>query len=217
VTATSAHNELQEAFYNDGYRIAAEHLTHDRSEGSLVRAMHSLYAVLDAFVEIFLESAAQSETPSNCKKGCAWCCHQAVFAETHTLRYLAGWIHEHLTENQRKKVTEAARIKLDKTGGLPRPKRLMYKYPCPLLADNACMAYAGRPVACRIYLSSNVDSCRHEFKHPEERSVFPQLFALPLELGRKLNEGFAAWLQENVEEIDEYPLEEGLLKFLEVR
>lgn len=210
----NSNTELQDAFFNDGYRIAAEYLSKDRSVASFMRAMEAHYSVLDSFIKVFLERAEQSGTSARCDKGCAWCCHQTVFAETHTIRYLVGWISKNLSETEKDKVHLAARNKEGHAARLPRHKRLMYKYPCPLLSDNTCMAYAGRPVSCRIYLSSDVASCRHEYEQPEDRSVYPQLFAIPLELGRKLNEGFASWLQEHGEEIDEYPLEEGILKFM---
>ena len=94
---------------------------------------------------------------------------------------------------------------------MSRDERLKHKEPCPLLEKGACIAYEARPVACRIYLSMNVQSCEYEFNDPYEISRFPLLFELPLKAGRKLNEGFSARLNENDIDTTEYPLEEGLL------
>jgi len=205
---------LEQAFFRDGYRIAGEHVDSDCSPASVSKGLDVLYASLDTFISMFLTNAAGSAMPAHCKKGCSWCCHQAVFAETHTMTYLVHKIREQLSPEQLELSRQAAENKHTHTTSLGKSERLSYKYPCPLLKEGACMVYNGRPVSCRIYLSSDVSSCRYEFEHPNDTSVFPQLYALPLQLGRKLNEGFAAKLVEMGMEIFEFPLEEGLVNQL---
>ena len=176
----------------------------------MLQSLQHLYTALDEFIDMFLLRAA-SEQPVHCKKGCSWCCHQAVFAHTHEFRYLKQWMFVHLDAEQMEKVRKQAATKHRATSVMSTKERLLHKEPCPLLADGICSAYAARPVACRIYLSMDVGSCRTEFTNPADRSVFPKLFRLPLHAGRKLNEGFAAGLQEAGVETKEYTIEEGLL------
>ena len=89
---------------------------------------------------------------------------------------------------------------------------MLFKFPCPLLSDNVCLAYDSRPVACRIYLSKSEESCKHEYSNPKDSSRFPDLYKLVLLLGRKLNEGFSSKLTEMKIDTREFPMEERLLK-----
>jgi Fe-S-cluster containining protein len=112
---------------------------------------------------------------------------------------------------QMEKVRKKAVEKHRSTSGMSPEERLLHKEPCPLLADGVCSAYEARPVACRIYLSMDVGSCEDEFSNPADTTAFPKLFSLPLQAGRKLNEGFAAGLRESGYETAEYTMEKGLL------
>ena len=201
---------IGQAFYNDGYRMATSVQPGDENERLLLVAMTHLYGALDNFIDLFLQKAAP-EHPVHCKKGCSWCCHQAVFAHTHEFRYLKQWMFAHMDAEQMEKVRKQAVKKHRATSVLSPDERLLHKEPCPLLADGACSAYEARPVACRIYLSMDVGSCRDEFTNPADHAVFPKLFRLPLHAGRKLNEGFAAGLQSAGLETMEHTLEQGLL------
>lgn len=201
---------LEQAFYNDGYRLAA-HIPAETNAGmEMLQTMNNFYESLDGFIDLFLQQAA-AEQPAHCRKGCDWCCHQAVFAQTHEFRYLKNWMFANMDAEQLEKVRKRAEKKHKTTSRLSPEERLQHKEPCPLLENGVCSAYAARPVACRIYLSMDVQSCEHEYAHPADRSVFPQLFRLPLQAGRKLNEGFAARLTETGLETMEYTMEQGLL------
>lgn len=203
-------NALEQAFYNDGYRLAAD-IPGDGNTGLvLLQSVTNLYEILDRFIDLFLQQAAE-EQPAQCRKGCAWCCHQAVFAQTYEFRYLKNWMFANKDAGQLEQIRKRAEEKRKTTSRLSPEERLLHKEPCPLLENDACSAYAARPVACRIYLSMDVQSCENEYTHPADRSAFPKLFRLPLQAGRKLNEGFAARLNEASVETSEYPMEEGLL------
>lgn len=213
MTGTGTSDELsalEQAFFNDGYRLAAGIPGKGNSGGTLLQSMKNLYETLDGFIDLFLQQAA-TEQPAHCKKGCSWCCHQAVFAHTHEFRYLKNWMFANMDAEQMEGVRKKAETKHKSTSGLSPEEKLLYKAPCPLLVNGACSAYAARPVACRIYLSMDVKSCEHEYAHPADRSAFPKLFRLPLQAGRKLNQGFAARLNEAGMENLEYTVEEGLL------
>jgi hypothetical protein len=205
-------DELKEAFLRDGYQLAMNIETGGNSSPSLFAAMKQFYSLLDSFIEMFLKNADKQGKPAHCRKGCAWCCHQAVFAQTHEFQYLKNWMFKNLTPEILDTILERSKQKSANTVKLSADKRLLHKEPCPLLFDDACVAYEARPVACRIYLSMDLDSCIHEFSQPDDKSIFPDLFEIPLLAGRSLNRGFTQRLEELGYSTKEYGIEDGLLK-----
>ncbi len=204
-------SEIEQAFFRDGYLLAADFLSREGPPDQIMEAISRLYAMLDDFLAVFLEKAASGTNPAACKKGCAWCCHQAVFAQVYEYRYLKNWMFEHLDAELLDNVRKRAKQKVYHTDQLPREKLLKHKEACPLLENDKCLAYDARPVACRIYLSMNLDSCINEFNSPDDKSRFPMLFELPLQAGRSLNDGFRAGLKEAGIDTREFSMEKGLL------
>ena len=202
---------MEQAFFNDGYKLAGEFLSEDSSPPLLMRAMKQFYEVLDGFIDMFVQSTS-SESPVHCEKGCDFCCHQAVFAESHEFRYLKDWLFQNMSSEELQKIRERAKLKKERTAVLAPEKLLEHKEACPLLVNRSCSAYEARPVACRIYLSMNRKSCEEEMLHPENKAKFPQLFDLPLKLGKRFNQGFSLRLKELGFDIQELPVEVGLLK-----
>lgn len=70
--------------------------------------------------------------------------------------------------------------------------------------------YEGRPMACRIHLSTKLGTCLEFYHHPENEQNYPALIDFPLRAGRMINEGFMAALKGYGIETDEFRLEEGL-------
>jgi hypothetical protein len=93
---------------------------------------------------------------------------------------------------------------------MKRAEMLNYKSACPLLEDGACIAYAARPMACRIYLSTSVESCRRFYDDPGDAVNYPALLEFPLRAGRMLNEGFVAAFRQHGYPSSEVRMEEGL-------
>ena len=83
------------------------------------------------------------------------------------------------------------------------------KAACPFLESGSCLAYETRPMACRIYLSSSVRSCKAEHDHPRNQQHHPGLFEFPLQAGRMLNEGFVACLKQKALQVAELPIEQA--------
>ena len=206
----SAYTELEQAFFNDGYSLASEQIGEELTPEILFQSMEKLYIILDSFLQSFLKNAEDSGSPAKCSEGCAYCCHQAVFAQTHELKYLKNWLFENLKVEELETIRKKAKEKYAHLKGLSPEAALLHKESCPLLKNNLCAAYSARPCACRIYLSSDLNSCIQEFKHPEDKSSFPNLYDLPFRAGQKLNEGYVARLKELGMDIDELRLEEGL-------
>jgi len=201
--------EIRRIFYRDGYRLAHTYLDEELTPASLSAAVSRLYGAVDELLESFVLRSASEGVPAACKKGCSWCCYQEVFAVTHELIYL----HDHLMKqgNAEKEgeVLERSREKARLTDGHTEEERLKVRAACPFLEEGSCMVYQARPMACRIYLSSSVRSCRTNHDRPENGSSFPELFEFPLNAGRMLNEGFVSYLKQRGLRSGEWPIEEG--------
>jgi hypothetical protein len=66
-------------------------------------------------------------------------------------------------------------------------------------------------MACRIYLSSNLETCLKFFNTPEDKSNYPALLEFPMRVGRMTNEGFKAALKTNGVIAKEFRIEEKIL------
>jgi hypothetical protein len=106
------------------------------------------------------------------------------------------YIEENLQPDLINKIRRQIRDKNLLTSRMKVQEFLHFKSPCPMLHGDSCIIYPARPMACRIYLSSDVASCRHEYYHPSETDYFPGLYEFPLLAGRMMNEGICAWLRE---------------------
>ncbi len=199
-------------FYADGFKLAQDITCKKSLPDRFDQAVIAMYQSVDRLIGSLLKMAEKRGVKTNCKKGCEWCCHQAVFANTYEIGYLQHYIRENLTKKQQAQIQERAETKLSQTSTLSKQEILNAKMPCPLLEDGICLAYDARPMACRIYLSTRVDTCQEFFHRPENDDNYPALMEFPLYAGRMLNEGFCAGLREQGVTVQEYRLEEGLAK-----
>lgn len=201
--------EIDRIFYRDGYRLAHRYLDQELSAVQLGEAIRALYAAIDELLEAFLQRAGAEGQPVSCKKGCAWCCHQEVFAVTHEFLYLNEFVEKHMTVAEQNAVLERAREKVKISMNKSVEEQLKIRSACPFLESGSCMVYEARPMACRIYLSASESSCRKEHDQPSDRRNFPGLFEFPLQAGRMMNEGFVAWLKQAGLQESELPIEQG--------
>lgn len=211
--------QLDKAFFNDGYAICNTYVSNGFTLANFNAAIQMLYKNIDTFISNFLSFADNKGTPSECKKGCYYCCHQTVLASTPELIYLGYFLKKKYQEQALVKLIDKVDEKADVTNMLRMNKLLKYKKACPLLHSTGgfCLAYQARPVACRIYLSQSVKSCIDDLEHPNDDSLFPMLYDLPLRAGRMMNEGFHARLREGKMtslQVFENTIEGGLQKVL---
>jgi len=211
--------KFDEAFFKDGYNLCNTFLSGGFNKENLFAAQKQLYKVIDELNNSLLARAEKDGNPSGCKMGCFYCCHQTVLATPYELFYLAELVKTKFKGAALETIKERAKSKMEKTSALSMAKLLKYKQPCPLLhpAEGFCRVYQARPMACRIYLSSDVKSCKDDLDNPEDDSIFPQLFEMPLRSGRMMNEGFHARIRLNRKDdlqAFENTIEEGLLKAL---
>jgi Fe-S-cluster containining protein len=201
--------EIDKIFYRDGYRMAQRYLDQELSPVQMGEAIKALYAAMDELLEAFLLRASEEGQPVSCKKGCSWCCHQEVFAITHEFLYLNDYVQKHLSEADSLAVLERAREKVKISMNKSVEEQLKIRSACPFLESDSCMVYEARPMACRIYLSASVSSCKKEHDHPSDTRSFSGLFDFPLRAGRMMNEGFVAWLKKAGLQVSELPIEQG--------
>jgi Fe-S-cluster containining protein len=203
---------IENAFYADGFRLGMRVCDAGFNEDELFAALEEMYASVDSIIEMLTGFAAKQNQPVHCRKGCEWCCHQPVFALQYELDYLNHFVNINFDERQKSALKSKAESKRNALGFKAEKELLNAKHPCPLLENGVCTAYHARPMACRIYLSTNVDSCLTFFKQPEKAESIPALIDLPLRAGRMMNEGFKAALKNHGFTAKEYRIEEKLLE-----
>ncbi len=210
-------NQLDESFFAEGYNLAHAFLFKEFSKENLFAAQRRLFTVVDELTASFLGHAADQGSPTECRMGCSFCCHQTVLASPPELFYLADFLQKKFREDALQVILDRAKEKHGETAKLRMDKLLKYKKTCPLLHPTGgyCRAYQARPIACRIYLSKSVKSCENDLNTPNDDSVFPDLFEWPLRAGRMLNEGFLARVRKGREDslqMTETIIESGILK-----
>jgi Fe-S-cluster containining protein len=202
--------ELEKQFFADGFRLGMQAVESDLTQETLKRAVQQLHTVVDEVIEAFYKLAEQHNQVPACSKGCHWCCHQPVYAISYELDFLNQYLKENFSTATLNIIAERSNEKREKLSVLKGDNLLYSKVPCPLLENGACIAYEARPVACRIYLSSNVASCLHFYNEPFNEESIPALLQFPLRMGRMLNEGFKSSLKSHGIITEEYRIDEKL-------
>lgn len=204
--------ELEKAFYSDGYRLGMQAVNNNNSNEELFTSIELMYSGIDEFIASVEQLAKQNNQPVDCKKGCEYCCYQPVFVLDFEMHFLSAFINNNLSKEKNREVRVRAESKRIKLAELAGEDLLNSKYACPLLENGVCLAYEARPMACRIYLSTSVGSCLTFYNNPGNRNSFPALLDLPMRAGRMMNEGFKAALKTNGIFAKELRIDEGLSK-----
>ncbi len=202
--------ETDRIFYSDGYRLGQATIEKGMTADSMASGIAELYSSVDGLIDSLLQQAGRSAVKVDCTKGCAWCCYQPVFANTLEIQNLHEFIKARFSSEKTAQIAERAALKNGRVTVMNRTEMLNYKSACPLLEDGSCIAYAARPMACRIYLSTSVESCRRFYDNPEDAVNYPALLEFPLRAGRMLNEGFVAAFRQHGFPSSEVRMEEGL-------
>jgi len=203
-------SENDRIFYSDGYQLAQTAIEKGFTTNSLFLAIESMYSAIDSLNDSIIASAKKQNISVACYNGCHWCCHQAVFANSYELHYLSEQIKANFSPEELNDVISKTEAKLTQTSDLTEDELLKFKSPCPLLVNGSCSAYEARPMACRIYLSTKLETCLEFYNHPENETNYPALIEFPLRAGQMMNEGFRAALKEIGVDTAEFRLENGL-------
>jgi Fe-S-cluster containining protein len=207
----NSQKDIENAFYTDGYKLGMKVADSGMNQDILLDSVSEMYDAIDSFIDSFTEFAEKQNQQIDCKKGCEWCCHQPVFALDYEMEYLNDFVRSNFSLEIQNEIKKQAENKNKKLSILKEDDLLNAKYPCPLLENGACTAYKARPMACRIYLSTDVKSCLNFYHRPESKSSIPSLLNLTLRCGQKMNEGFKAALKINGIQTQEFRIEEKLM------
>lgn len=104
-------------------------------------------------------SMVTGDVRTSCRKGCAHCCYHPFLISIAEGVLLYRWLVEtgQWTSDLRRRVEEVRSRVL----GLAFDVWLLSETPCPLLKDNLCLAYEGRPLRCRTMYSVGLpEMCR---------------------------------------------------------
>lgn len=205
-------NQLENQFYSDGFRLGMRGSNTTTDNNLLLSAVHEMYSAIDEFIDSFLQFAKTNNKTTDCKRGCSWCCYQPVFALNHEIETLNHFILQNFDKQIRSEIQKRAASKQSKLRDLKGEELLNSKFPCPLLKDGYCLAYKVRPMACRIYLSTELNTCLKFYKKPHDKENYPALMQFPMRVGRLMNEGFKSALKSQGIVLNEFRIEEGILK-----
>ena len=206
---------IDQAFFADGYRLAAGNLGGKLNGNLLIKHLKTHYRLIDSLLDAFRNRVTASGSQIDCRRGCSWCCYQQVLVNPAEMLLITDYIGRNFNDKMKKAILQRAIEKDEKVKSLPAEEALQQKIPCPLLLDGTCSIYPVRPMACRIYLSSSLDSCLREFHHPEKPDTYPRLFDFPLHAGRMMNSGMIHYLSERGVTVYENRLEKILRLLLE--
>jgi Fe-S-cluster containining protein len=122
---------------------------------------------------------------TDCKVGCAWCCHQLVvvtnFADGRAILKAAK---ERMSKRELKAFKRLVRKQAKQISALTHEEAELRQWPCPLLKEGKCSVYDVRPVACRTVFSSDSNCC----KAMMEANDFEQLSDCHQQLASEISE-----------------------------
>ncbi len=205
------HRDIDNIFFNDGYRLAARMLGENPLKQALIEIMKSAYASIDGLIRSFRRRCSREGLRIDCRKNCSWCCSQAVLVSTHEVLYIFSWMENGLGPGQKAAIREKALKKDRLTRGMEAGEFLRFMHPCPFLENKSCLIYPARPMACRIFLSMDAGSCRRQYENPGGQEN-PSLYEFPLRAGRLLNEGIRSALAQKRLHVSEWLMESFLCK-----
>lgn len=204
--------ETNLTFYQDGCNLAIEHISDFKSLTPLFTGMQAKYQAISQLTQSFAQRAYEQKTPIACKKGCSWCCYQPVYITTNEALLIYEYMQQAFDDSQKAILLSNAKQRLKKTKGLEEKDKQNITHACPFLFEGACVIYPVRPTACRVYLSSDEKSCKAKYDNPKDKSSFPKLFDFILRAGRYMNEGFVGYMKSKNKKVEEYTIEEFIVK-----
>ncbi len=152
-----------------------------------------------AFYECMEESLGLCDTliaepeltpPIACKRGCIYCCSNQVSLSEPEALYLGFHLLETRSTQQLRELRTRAQAMAAAFEGKTRQEigAQRHLYPCLLLGEGTCAAYAARPLVCRGWNSVNAEMCAysnqsHDAQAPIENHPVLRLMAESVQLG----------------------------------
>lgn len=126
---------------------------------------------LDRLDQLIASSMAITNTRTDCREGCDYCCYYKVALTAAELFLIGEHMHKHFSDQQMAQTLAAARTNVETTRTMTTQEQLASNIKCPLLADGACSAYDVRPAMCRKHHSTSVELCQRSFEHPLDSTI----------------------------------------------
>jgi Fe-S-cluster containining protein len=99
-----------------------------------------------------------------CQAGCSYCCHLRVDAYAHEVLFAADFIRRNLSTVEIDAIIAKSKAHAGKVRAMTLLQQMSSNNACPLLVDNRCSAYGGRPISCRSHHATNVNFCAQFFE-----------------------------------------------------
>jgi Fe-S-cluster containining protein len=134
-----------------------------RSDSGKRQSILTAVAAAAALAQHAYEKVQESETmsqPVACRAGCSYCCHMRVVATVPEIVFLYDYIVANLPGSEIAALRQRVVVLDAKTRGLTDEQWGVGRFPCPMLVDGMCSAYAARPLDCRGYNSTSIPACR---------------------------------------------------------
>jgi hypothetical protein len=148
-----------------------------------------------------------------CQAGCAWCCYPPfVTATAAEVICIAAFLRDTLDPAALQSLLMRLKQRAGLIAGLQPAQRDHARVACALLVDNRCSVHPLRPLACRGWVSSDVQSCEASYNSGWESPV-PNG---PRHLGitTSVREGMRQALEQSGLEDERIDLTRGLLVIL---
>lgn len=127
--------------------------------GVLNEVLAEAYAFFTGACEDIYQKTPEQGRP-DCQAGCDHCCHQFSFQATAPeICYLVENLSKTLDENEMSALKTAVSGFLKARRDAPEQIRDQYRFACPFLKNESCMAYDLRPFVCRGFNSFDKSAC----------------------------------------------------------
>jgi len=126
---------------------------------------------LNRLDQVIASSMALTDTRTDCREGCDYCCYYKVALTAGELFLIGQQMQKHFSAPQLEQTLAAARTNVETTRTMTTQEQLASNIKCPLLVDGACSVYEVRPAMCRKHHSMNVELCRRSFEQPLDSTI----------------------------------------------
>jgi len=140
-------------------------------------ALINFYTRHDLRIE---QTTIQSTQGKACEKGCSYCCHFKVIADAVEIFFMVESIKSNLDQQKLEQIIQSAKHNVEEAKNLSHEEQATINQKCPLLIDNACMAYPARSIKCRNFHATDVTNCRLSYENPKDLTILnnniPELY-----------------------------------------
>lgn len=130
-------------------------------------ALSAYYSSCDSNTKGYIDNR---QPKIECRPGCDYCCYLRVGVRAHEVYLIASYIDKHFKEAEKASLLDRLEAHWEKVSGLTRIEHITTNVACPLKSENQCSVYPVRPLSCRRYHSSDLQSCKYSYENPLDDS-----------------------------------------------